>query len=60
MGAYAIGLGHFAKNRARWLGAATQLIVRRMVAAYVGHRELAAGDVDFLVIMKRRERRLGP
>ena len=48
------------KGSALRLGAATQLVVRRVVAAYVGHRAPAAGDVDFLMIMKRRERRLGP
>jgi len=56
-----VGIGSLSENGwAIWLGAATQLIVRRVVAAYIGHRALAAGDVDFLVIMKRRERRLGP
>ena len=57
----AIGMG-LLKDREMLIDSARLLsiVVRRVVAAYVGHRELAAGDVDFLVIMKRRERRLGP
>jgi hypothetical protein len=47
------------KGSALRLGAATQLVVRRVVAANNGHGTRASGEVDLSEIMKRK-RRLGP